>query len=108
MRTKSGEGARFYIGSASPKAVKEREVLLTTGRAVILHPLLAEKIMGMALGKKGRRGISGESFDVVKQRLETPACGKFTVLDFFIPRSAFYRYQGIPEVPLYLGEELHK
>ena len=109
MRTKTGDGARFYIGSASPKdIVRGKEVSLTTGRAIILHPLLAEKIMRMKLGKKGRREISGESFGVTKQRLETPACGKFTVLNFFVPRSVFYKYKNQMKALLYLGEKLHE
>ena len=114
MRTTAGTGARFYIGSASPEVIAEgkgtgrgKKVALTTGRKVILYPLLAEKIMGM-LGRQGRREISGKSFDVAKERLNTPKRGKFTVVNFFVPESVFYKYKDRMKAPICLGAELHE
>ena len=83
MRTSAGAGARFYIGSASPKAVKEK-LALSTGMTLFLRKPLVGKLLGMKLGKKTCRGLERRNFDIVKRRHRTPECGSFSVFDFYL------------------------
>ncbi len=118
MRTDGGANALFYIGSASPKAVKEtmklfescpagqkaekkseKRLVLSTDMPLFLRKPLVGKLLGMrANGKTSRHGR--RDFEVVKHRhswdfdieshgQRTHCRGSFSVFDFYLMEPEF-------------------
>ena len=94
MRTNAGSGALFYIGSASPEAVKER-LVLSTGMRLSLGTPLVDWLGGMRAGKKTSPRLLGRNFEIVKHRHRwdfdivehgqpTRCRGSFSVFDFYL------------------------